>query len=160
MLAARGRRRCTAEAESNCRTKPSIANVSSWMLPGLLNRARTRLSAFAAIDARMVELSTGNYVDSPAVEGFDPDAAASDPDLGVRIAAESDIASIRRRARFAPVYLVRSGDADRADHPAGLRVRSLVHSVRLPGARSGRQYHTRPALLPSRGNAWSGRPDR
>ena len=67
--------------------------------------------AFAAIDARMVELSTGDYVDSPAVEGFDPDAAASDPELGVRIPEESDIASIRRRARFAPVYLVRSGDA-------------------------------------------------
>ena len=78
---------------------------------GLAQPGTDPAAAFAAIDARMVELSTGNYVDAPAVEGFDPDAAASDPDLGVRIAAESDIASIRRRARFAPVYLVRSGDA-------------------------------------------------
>ncbi|MCI0518158.1 MAG: Na(+)-translocating NADH-quinone reductase subunit C [Woeseiaceae bacterium] len=68
-------------------------------------------TAFAAIEPRMVELSTGNYVDSPAVEGFDAEDAARDPHLGVRIPAASDIASIRRRARYAPVYLVRSGDA-------------------------------------------------
>lgn len=66
--------------------------------------------AFAAIEARMVDLSTGDYVDVPAVDKFDPIAAASDPELGVRIAPESDIAAIRRRARFAPVYLVRTGD--------------------------------------------------
>ncbi len=83
-----------------------ILDVAGLAKPGI-----DPVIAFASIDARMVELSTGNYVDSPAVEGFDPDAAAIDPELGVRITAESDIASIRRRARFAPVYLVRSGDA-------------------------------------------------
>lgn len=78
---------------------------------GLARSGDDPATAFAAIEARMVELSTGNYVDSPAVEGFDAEAAASDPDLGVRIPVESDIASIRRRARYAPVYLVRSGNA-------------------------------------------------
>jgi Na+-transporting NADH:ubiquinone oxidoreductase subunit C len=65
--------------------------------------------AFAKIEAHMVELATGEFVDSPAVAGFDPVTAASDPDLGIAIPAAQDIASIRRRARFAPVYLVRSG---------------------------------------------------
>lgn len=78
---------------------------------GLARTGVDPATAFAAMEARMVELSTGDYVDSPAVAGFDPQAAASDPELGVRIPAEADIASIRRRARHAPVYLVYSGDA-------------------------------------------------
>jgi Na+-transporting NADH:ubiquinone oxidoreductase subunit C len=66
--------------------------------------------AFAGIDARMVELATGQYVDQPSVQGFDAQAAAADPDFGTAIPASQDLAGIRRRAKFAPVYLVRDGD--------------------------------------------------
>lgn len=67
--------------------------------------------AFGRIEVRMVELSTGQFVDSPSPEGFDATTAAGDADLGIAIPAEFDIAGIRRRARFAPVYLLRDGDA-------------------------------------------------
>lgn len=66
--------------------------------------------AFDRIEARMVDLATGEYVDSPGVDGFDPLAAASDPATGIAIPAALDIASIRRRAKYAPVYLVRDGE--------------------------------------------------
>jgi Na+-transporting NADH:ubiquinone oxidoreductase subunit C len=66
--------------------------------------------AFENIESHMVELASGDFVDSPAVEGFDAVAAANDPALGIDIPAGDDIASIHRRARFAPVYLVRNGD--------------------------------------------------
>ena len=62
------------------------------------------------IHARMVELASGDYVDSPAVDGFDAITAANDASLGMDIPADLDIASIHRRSRFAPVYLVQDGD--------------------------------------------------
>lgn len=64
---------------------------------------------FAAIDARVVDLATGDYVDSVDPESYDMKAAASDPDTSVRIPPEEDIAGLRRRAEYAPVYLVREG---------------------------------------------------
>jgi len=81
-----------------------VLDVAGLYRPGMDISA-----AFAKIDARMVELSTGEYVDSPDVADFDAAAAASDAGLGIAIPSQLDIASIRRRARFAPVYLVRSG---------------------------------------------------
>lgn len=65
---------------------------------------------FAAIDSRVVELATGEYTDAVDAAEFDAVEAAGDPALGVRIADSADIANIRRRARYSPVYLVRDGD--------------------------------------------------
>jgi Na+-transporting NADH:ubiquinone oxidoreductase subunit C len=78
---------------------------------GLYEAGMDTGSAFEKIEARMVELDSGEFVDSPTVAGFDAVDAASDPDLGIAIPSDLDIASIRRRARFAPVYLVTSGAA-------------------------------------------------
>lgn len=78
---------------------------------GLISPDGTTGSAFERIDARMVELASGDYVDSPAVEGFDANTAANDATLGIAIPTDLDIASIHRRARYAPVYLVRDGDS-------------------------------------------------
>ena len=66
---------------------------------------------FAEIDARLVDLESGTYVETLDAREFDPVAAASDPELGVAIPADEDIAGLRRRAIYAPVYLVRDGDA-------------------------------------------------
>ena len=62
---------------------------------------------YKAIEPRMVELETGEYVDSIDVESCDTAAAANDPELGVVVPAELDIGNIQRRSRYAPVYLVR-----------------------------------------------------
>jgi Na+-transporting NADH:ubiquinone oxidoreductase subunit C len=43
-------------------------------------------------------------------DDFDEIAAAKDAELGTTISPEADIANIRQRARFAPVYLVREDD--------------------------------------------------
>lgn len=63
------------------------------------------------LDARMVELSTGNFVDGMDAWRFDQRAAAADPELGVQIPESRDIAQLKRRSRYAPVYLVLDGDA-------------------------------------------------
>lgn len=65
---------------------------------------------FAGIDARLVDLATGEYVDTIDVQAFDPIEASTDPGMSVAIPGELDVAGIRRRALYAPVYLVRDGD--------------------------------------------------
>lgn len=63
---------------------------------------------FGSIEPRMVELASGNYVDTPDPDTFDAAVAAKDPELGLAIPPEADIGTIRRRAIYAPVYLVRN----------------------------------------------------
>jgi len=82
-----------------------IVEVSGVMEPGMQLD-----DALALIEPRMVDLGSGDYVDSPAVDGFDATAAANDPELGFAIPADQDIANIHRRASVAPVYLVRQND--------------------------------------------------
>ena len=41
--------------------------------------------------------------------GFDAEAAANDPELGVKIPKDEDIAGLNRRAAYAPVYVVKDG---------------------------------------------------
>lgn len=62
---------------------------------------------FEAIEAKVIDLATGQYNDAVSAADFDAIAAAKDSDLGIDIPAEHDNASIRRRARLSPVYLVR-----------------------------------------------------
>jgi Na+-transporting NADH:ubiquinone oxidoreductase subunit C len=60
------------------------------------------------IEARIVELDSGNYADTVDPEDFDPRAAARAPATSRALARDEDIAGIRRRADLAPVYLVRT----------------------------------------------------
>lgn len=62
---------------------------------------------FGAIESHMVELESGQFTDAVDAASFNAQMAASDPELGIAIPADLDIAGIRRRAKYAPVYLVR-----------------------------------------------------
>ncbi|HSM32204.1 MAG TPA: Na(+)-translocating NADH-quinone reductase subunit C [Woeseiaceae bacterium] len=64
---------------------------------------------FDNIETRLVDLETGEYVDDLDPQAFDAEAAANDPKLGVKIPKDEDIASIGRRAVYAPVYIVMDG---------------------------------------------------
>jgi Na+-transporting NADH:ubiquinone oxidoreductase subunit C len=59
------------------------------------------------VEARVVDLATGDYVSSIDPVLYDQRQAAKDPDRSVEIPGEDDIAGLGRRARFAAVYLVR-----------------------------------------------------
>ncbi|MDH5323349.1 MAG: Na(+)-translocating NADH-quinone reductase subunit C, partial [Gammaproteobacteria bacterium] len=66
---------------------------------------------FAAVDTRLVDLASGDYVTTMNADDFDAIAASSDQTLGIAIPAEFDIAGLRRRAIYSPVYLIReNGD--------------------------------------------------
>ncbi|MGB0847872.1 MAG: Na(+)-translocating NADH-quinone reductase subunit C [Thiolinea sp.] len=76
-------------------------------IAGLMEEGKTIEELFSQVEARVVELETGDYAKDidPAV--FDARAAAVDPSQNVVLTKEQDIASIKRRAKYATVYLVR-----------------------------------------------------
>ena len=59
------------------------------------------------IEARLVDLATGQYVDGNA-DGFDMLAAAKDPSRNLVLAAEDDKAGLRRVSKVMPVYLAKN----------------------------------------------------
>ena len=73
---------------------------------GLLEPDAEVQTGMERIEARIVELETGDYVQSIDPQEFDPLAAANDPALSTAVPEELDIGKIRRRAIYAPVYLV------------------------------------------------------
>ena len=60
----------------------------------------------AQVEARLVELETGSYVEHPDPSRFDPEAAARDAATGSRLPPERDLAGIGWRAHHATVFLV------------------------------------------------------
>ena len=65
---------------------------------------------FDQIEARLVDLETGTYVEDIDPQSFDAVAATNDPSLSVPVPSDLDLANLRRRAIYAPVYLVTDGD--------------------------------------------------
>ena len=63
------------------------------------------------IITRLVNLETGEYVEDVDPLSFDQRAAARDPQQSTSVPPDQDIASIKRRANYAPVYLVGDGDS-------------------------------------------------
>lgn len=63
------------------------------------------------IDTRLVDLETGEYVEGVDPLSFDQRAAARDPQQSSSLPPDQDIASIKTRSNYAPVYLVGDGDS-------------------------------------------------
>ena len=82
-----------------------ILDVAGLYVPG-----ESIEEQFRQIETRMVDLESGDVTDEVTADGFDPIAAAKDPRTGVDIPGELDLANIRQRARYSPVYFVRAGD--------------------------------------------------
>ncbi len=61
---------------------------------------------FAAIETRLVDLTTGTFSQQFQPGSFDSRAASRDPQLSQAIAATDDVAGIKTRSRYQPVYLV------------------------------------------------------
>lgn len=77
---------------------------------GLLDEGTNIDQAFKdRIEAKLVDLATGEYVDGN-VDEYDQRKATKDPELSEAIPADKDIASIRAKAKVAKVFLVKSGE--------------------------------------------------
>ena len=78
---------------------------------GLLDEGTDIDQAFKEkIEAKIVDLETGDYVVDIDADDYDQRRAAKDPAQSVGIPREKDKAGIKRKAKLAKVYLVKSGD--------------------------------------------------
>jgi Na+-transporting NADH:ubiquinone oxidoreductase subunit C len=77
---------------------------------GLYHEGDDIEAAFAKIDIKLVDLATGDYTTELDAASYDVKKAAKDPTLNVKIAKEDDLASIRMRPKYMPVYQVKEGD--------------------------------------------------
>ncbi|MDD1628359.1 MAG: Na(+)-translocating NADH-quinone reductase subunit C [Methylococcaceae bacterium] len=79
---------------------------------GLLEEGADINSAFAEkIEAKIVDLETGDYVENIDADEFDQRKAAKDPAQSVAIPKQKDIAHIRVKAKYAKVFLVKESGA-------------------------------------------------
>lgn len=72
------------------------------------------LKAYEKVDAKIVNLTTGEEVPEMDPEKFDAKKASKDPGMSVRISGDKDVARIKTRANYAKVYYVK-GDTGAVD---------------------------------------------
>jgi len=93
------------------RNKAQAMRAQILSAAGLLEPGRDINQLFEEkIETRLVDLATGEYVDTMDAATYDQRAAARDPETSSVVSPKEDIASIKRRANYAPVYLV--GDTE------------------------------------------------
>ncbi len=77
---------------------------------GLLEEGANINTAFAQkIEAKIVDLETGAYVENINADEYDQRKAAKDPAQSIAIPKDKDIAHIRVKAKYAKVFLVKDG---------------------------------------------------
>ncbi|MBE0434316.1 MAG: Na(+)-translocating NADH-quinone reductase subunit C [Methylomicrobium sp.] len=86
--------------------KKNILDVAGLLQEGVdINEAFDQ-----QIEAKLVDLETGDYVEGIDVATYDQRKATKDPELSIAIPPEEDIASIKAKAKIAKVYLVKKGE--------------------------------------------------
>ena len=89
----------------NLDMKKNILDVA-----GLLEEGMDIDKAFGEkIEAKLVDMETGDYVESMNADEYDQRKAAKDPKLSIAIPKEKDIAHIRAKAKISKIYLVKEG---------------------------------------------------
>ena len=79
-------------------------------IAGMLREDKSVDEIFKEIEPRVVNLDTGEFVDDVDPAAYDQRKAAKDLSASTALEKKSDIASIRRRANLATVYLVRDAE--------------------------------------------------
>jgi Na+-transporting NADH:ubiquinone oxidoreductase subunit C len=77
---------------------------------GIFEEGRSVEELFARFEIRVVDLASGDFVDDPDAATFNQRKAALSNDQGLPIPKKDDLAGIKRRSRFAPIYV--SSDDD------------------------------------------------
>ncbi|WP_347329610.1 Na(+)-translocating NADH-quinone reductase subunit C [Marinimicrobium locisalis] len=64
------------------------------------------------VEARVVDLNTGDFTDAKNPEDYDQWAAAKDPSQSMDLSQEQDIVGIGRREQYAEVYMIRTPEGE------------------------------------------------
>jgi Na+-transporting NADH:ubiquinone oxidoreductase subunit C len=82
--------------------RKNIVEVADLLQPG-----ENVQEAVEEVEIRIVNLETGEYTDQFDPAAYDLRKAARDPALSEPIPPDLDIANIKRKAKYAPVYLIK-----------------------------------------------------
>lgn len=98
------------EANKALDRKKNILVAAGLLQTGERPPATRIESRFAErIETRLVDLESGEFSDAFDPVSYDQRLASRDPERSTALAEHEDVAGIGRRARYAPVYLVRDG---------------------------------------------------
>lgn len=92
------------------RNKALAMKTEILKVAGLYERGQNVDTLFKNVDARIVDLATGAYVEDMSAADYDQREAARDSQRSIAIAPEDDIARLLTRAKYAPVYIVRANN--------------------------------------------------
>jgi NADH:ubiquinone oxidoreductase, Na(+)-translocating, C subunit len=100
------------ESNKDLDRKTNILSAANMLDPN-----RSVSEVFSTIEKRLVNLETGSFATQAELDaaGIDLDTyvqrdASRNPALSIALSGENDPAAIKRRVKFATVYLVKSGD--------------------------------------------------
>ena len=79
-------------------------------IAGLMEEGKSVEELYKQIEARVIDTTTGEYVADIDPQTYDQRKAASDPKQFIPVKKENDIASIKRRAKYTSVYLVKDAN--------------------------------------------------
>lgn len=88
----------------------NIMTLTGLLPSGELPDDEKMLDLFNSLDTRIVNIDEGRFDDAIDPVTFDMRRAANDPELGTGVPGGQDLASIGRRSRYAPVYMVWNED--------------------------------------------------
>ena len=84
----------------------NIMHLTGLLTEGAEPGDEEMLALYKSLDTRIVDIDTGSFDSTVNADTFDKRRAASNPELSVLVPPEYDQANLKRRSRFAPVYLV------------------------------------------------------
>ena len=77
---------------------------------GLYDPQQSIQDQFQIVTTRLVNLETGEFVEGMDAERYNQRKASKDPSMNHVLPGEEDIASIKRQAKIAKIYLIENGD--------------------------------------------------
>jgi len=77
---------------------------------GLYDPQESIQDQFQIVTTRLVNLETGEFVEGMDAERYNQRKASKDPSMNRVLSGEEDIASIKRQAKIAKIYLIENGD--------------------------------------------------
>ena len=96
----------------------NIMQLTGLLVPGEVLDDEQTLSLYKSLDTRTVDIDEGRFEETIDPYTFNQRKAVADPEMGTGIPSEMDQASLGRRSRFAPVYMVyKDQDLDRVILP-------------------------------------------
>jgi len=77
---------------------------------GLYDPEQSIADQFQMVTTRLVNIETGEFVEGMDAERYNQRKAAKDPSMNRELSGDEDIASIKRQAKIAKIYLIENGE--------------------------------------------------